>query len=290
MRIFLLCIDALEYDFVAKRDFPHLKQKQFFKVKIPRECMSIFKDESGKEFVSPYTPVIWKVIFTGKTPRKMSEAKPPERWRNPLLNWLRSIWFVRSIYVGLIELGIVRAGLPSRLGFKRKPLAEPYETFLQMAEKPVIVHNPLTSDVKWVDKPLHGGFKPKEIVESQLEVFEKEKQETLSKLDDDWNFFITYTKLLDVVGHLYWHTPLVVEKYYRMVNKFAGQVRNRLSKDALMMVISDHGMRPLHGASAGGEHSHHAFASFSQKIKVLNPLKITDIYNIIVNILRRSLT
>jgi len=250
--------------------------------------MSIFKDENGKEFVSPYTPVIWKVIFTGKTPRKMSEAKPPERWRNPLLNWLRSIWFVRSIYAGLIELGIVRAGLLSRLGFKRKPLAEPYETFLQMAEKPVIVHNPLTSDVKWVAKPLNRKFKPKEIVEDRLKVFMKEIQETFSKLDGDWDLFVVYTKLLDVVGHLYWHAPLVIEKYYRMVDEFARQVQNRLHKNMIMVIVSDHVMRPLHGALVGGEHSHHAFVSFNQKIKVPKPLKITDIYKIIISILRRE--
>jgi len=273
MRIFLLCVDALEYDFVAERDFPHLKQEQFFKVEIPRNCMTIFRDESGKEFVSPWTPVIWKIIFTGKAPHEPSEAKPPERWKNPLLNWLRSIGFVRNTYAGLIKLGILKPGLPARLGFKRKPLAELYETFLQMAKKLVIVHNPLTSDVRWAAKPLQGGFKPKEIVESQLKVFMKEKQETLSKLNEDWDLFVTYTKLLDIVGHLYWHKPLVVEKYYRMVDEFAGQVQNRLPKDTFMMIISDHGMMPLHGVSAGGEHSRHAFASFSHKNRRSNSSK-----------------
>jgi len=287
MRIFLLCVDALEYDFVAERDFSYLKQKQFFKVEIPTNCMSIFRDENGEEILSPYTPVIWKTIFTGKSPSEPSEAKPPERWKNPLLNWLRSISLARKMYVGLVKIGILKFGLPERLGFERTPLAEPSETFLRMAKRPIIVHNPLASDIRWIAKPLHGGFKPKEIVEDRLKVFMKEKEETLSKLDEDWDLFITYTKLLDIVGHLYWHKSWIVRKYYRMVDRFAGQVQSQLPKDAFMMIISDHGMKPMHGLSVGGEHSHHAFASFSHKIAVPTPLKITDIYDVIVSILNR---
>lgn len=83
MRVFLYCIDALEYDFLDSGDFEALKQTQYHKVEIPEKCMTILDDGSLK----PFTPVIWKAILTGESEEDTASVKP-QRYENSLVNWL----------------------------------------------------------------------------------------------------------------------------------------------------------------------------------------------------------
>lgn len=284
MRVFLFCVDALEYDFVKDRPFPHLKQKQFFKIPIPRRAMTILKDGT----TIPYTPIIWKAIFTGKV--EQTKPKPMRAffpWESRALNWLKSKQIVDSVYALILERGIVKPGFPKRLGFKRKNhLAEDRETFISISKKPIIVHNPLKSDVRWGSKE----FDPKETLEYTMNVFQDKRRETLLKLSkENWDLFIVYDKLLDVVGHLFWQMDRRVETYYRIVDDFAGEIQGNLSPEDVMIIVSDHGMEPLKGTKhRGGDHSRHAYASFSHKNEVPQPLKITDFYQITCDLLQQN--
>lgn len=289
MKVFLLCVDALEYDLVKDRPFSHLKQKQFFRVHIPRECMTLLKD--GR--TTPYTPVVWKAIFTGKI--EQTKPEPYEevmRFESRTVNWLKSIDVVDRIYVSLIRHNLFKIGLPERFGFKRKDVLQDENTFISKSVKPIIIHNPLKADVKWNIKGgalREGGFSFSEIAQSNLEVFQRERQETFAQLKGDWDLFIVYTKLLDTIGHLFWQKDKIVEKYYKMVDEFAREIQSNLPDDTLMVILSDHGMRRLKGTTyQGGEHSHHAYASFSHKTKVPKPLKITDFYSIISHCLQKE--
>lgn len=286
MKVFLLCVDALEYDFVKGRPFSHLKQKQFFRVHIPRECMTLLKD--GR--TTPYTPVVWKAIFTGKIEQTKPEPyKKTMRFENRTVNWLKSIDVVNKIYVSLIRHNLFKIGLPERLGFKRKDVLQTEDTFISQSTKPVVIHNPLKADVKWNVKATRGRFSFSEVVQSNLEVFQKERQETFVELKCDWDLFVVYTKLLDTIGHLFWQKDEIVEKYYKMVDQFAGEIQSNLPDGTFMVILSDHGMRPLKGTTyQGGQHSHHAYASFNHKIKVPEPFKITDFHSIISNCLRKE--
>jgi phosphopentomutase len=145
----------------------------------------------------------------------------------------------------------------------------------------------LLTSFEWTGISLDTGFDASEIAQSSHKVFENERSVTLAKLDTDWNLFIVYTKLLDIVGHLYWQKNEIVEKHYKMIDDFAGEIQNKLPDDAFMIIVSDHGMRTLKGTKhRGGEHSHHAYARFSHEIDVPKPLKITDLYRIIVTMLK----
>lgn len=291
MKVFLLCVDALEYDFVKNRDYYNLKQNQFLKVRIPREAMTIFEGgilfEDSHPRVGPFTPVIWKAIFTGKIEQKELKAKPKiQHWENSIMNWLKSRSIANRLYVFLIQKGFVKSGLPTRLGFKRKDYLRSEETLISKSSNPVIIHNPLKVNVKWSAKGLNEGFEPKEIIESRLEVFHREKEETFKKMSKNWDLLVVYTKFLDVIGHLCWQKDRVVAKYYHMIDYFAGEIQEKLSDDVCMIIISDHGMMPLRETNyQGGEHSHHAFFSSSHRIEVPNPLEITDLYDIIVHLL-----
>lgn len=120
-------------------------------------------------------------------------------------------------------------------------------------------------------------------------MFQKERRETLAKLKSDWNLFIIYTKLLDAVRHLFWQKDKIVEKYYKMVDEFAGEIQFNLPENTLMIILSDHGMQRLKGTLyQGGRHSFHSFASLSQEVEAPKPLKITDFYSIVCNHLQKE--
>jgi len=239
--------------------------------------------------LSPFTPVVWKAIFTGKTEESEPQPKPEiVHWNSAALNWLRSKKLARRLYAFLLRKRFLRAGFPERLGFGRKDLLQEADTFISRSSKPIMIHNPLKADVKWEVKGLHSPFDPSEIAESQVKVFQKERLETLARLKDDWDLFVVYTKLLDIVGHLFWQRDETMEEYYQLVEDFARDIQSSLSDETFMMVISDHGMRPLEGTrQQGGEHSHHAYASFSHEIEAPPPREITDLSPIISELLRR---
>lgn len=285
MRVFLLCIDGLEYHFVKKRPYLHLKQEEFFKIPIPLECMSILKD--GR--IAPFTPVIWKTIFTGKIEQTKPKPKPETMpFKSKTLNLLKSISVVHRTYVLLLRHNLIKVGLPERLGFRRRDFLQAEVTFISKSKRPIVIHNPLKADVRWNVKA-YREFSFSEVVQSNLEVFQKERQETLAKLKSDWDLFVIYTKLLDAIGHLFWQKDKIVEKYYKMVDEFAGEIQSNLPDNTLMIILSDHGMQRLKGTLyQGGQHSHHAYASFSQKIDFPKPLKITDFYSIVCDHLQKG--
>ncbi|KXB04315.1 hypothetical protein AKJ48_03000 [candidate division MSBL1 archaeon SCGC-AAA261O19] len=287
MKLFILAVDALEYDFIESRDYAHLKQEQFFKVKIPRRCMTIFEDGN----LSPWTPLIWKAILTGGISQRKPKPKPEQHWvgkllKNKLLTRIRLARGINSLYRFLVsKLSKAPAIQEIRRGI---PLQDQH-TIMVRADNPAVINNPLEAPIEWgVPKALHSDFHPREIVRSHLEKFRKIKKETLSKVDRDWDLFLIYNKLLDIVGHLYWQKNHTVEKYYSIMDNFAGEIQRKLSDEAFMVIISDHGMRPLKGTKhQGGEHSHHAFVSFNHKLPI-GKLSFTDIYPLLTEIMEEQ--
>ena len=279
LKVFFLALDALEYDFISPRNFPNLKQRQFVKVQIPWECMTVWPDG----VVEPFTPVIWKIIFTGKNDQNEPTPPPkwPPPWKNRFLNSLRDIRIVRETYAYCIKHSLLKRGFPEKIGFQRQEGLDLKESFVGYADNPVLIHNPLEVSVKWELEPFHGEFDPVKVVRAYRDDFQREREETLRRIDDEWDLFLVYIKFLDVVGHLLWQRNDVIEQYYKLVDQFAGEIQSRIG-DAFMIIISDHGMMPLKGTRhQGGDHSHHAFASFSREVSNGFPLKITDIHNIV---------
>lgn len=246
MRVFLFCIDALEYDFVVDRDFPNIKQAQAEKVHIPLNCMT----QKADGLITPFSPVMWKQILTGRV-ESDSVTEKPERYKNRVLNWLIRRKTTRSLYKYVTSTGLIRKGLPLRMGFERKNILEGEESLLTVAKKPVILQNPVIAEVKWAGIKT-GEFKPLEILEKFVDIFEEERIEALERMKEDWDLFLFYTKILDTSGHLLWGMDDQMEKYYRKIEKLAGEIRESLPSDAVMITISDHGMSLLPESRIGG--------------------------------------
>ena len=284
MRMIVLAVDGLEYDFVEPRKFPFLKQRQYHRVEIPRDCLT-YVDGIG---YTPFTPVIWTTILTGKKPSEHGVTREDalRHWKNPVLHQLEKIKAVKKLYAKLVSMGVISAKTLEKLGFKRYNPLENIRTILDEAEKPIVIRNPVTTDVKWTSKSVEY-FSLEEAVESHVQNFRKAERETLNAIDRDWDLLFTYIKLLDAIGHIYWQRDKTVAKYYRMVDHFAYQVKSRMPKNSILVILSDHGMKPLRNSKVGGEHSCHAFISFSRKVDVPSNLKITDIYYVLKGLLEK---
>lgn len=247
MKLFLFCVDALDYDFVEPRSFPNIKQEHYVKVEIPRRCMTIFEEFPSpwvEDKTAPFTPVIWETILTGKCNQKEPMPKPLKHSRD---------W-------------------------------NPH-TIASHAKHPVIINSPLKADVKWQRLPLASECSFEKIAQSVYNVFSHVIHEVYSKLECRWDLFLVYTKLLDVVGHLYWQRDNVIERYYMLIEDFTRQLKLKLDDDTFLALISDHGMSALKGTNRfGGQHSHYAFASFSHNLPYEH-LAITDLHDLFASII-----
>lgn len=67
MRVVIISLDALEYDYIHERDYPNLKQKYYGMVDL--EPYAATRPE-GHGSGNPYTPHIYSIYFTGKLPTK----------------------------------------------------------------------------------------------------------------------------------------------------------------------------------------------------------------------------
>jgi hypothetical protein len=269
MRVFLFCIDALEYDFVVDRDYPNIKQVQAEKVHIPLNCMT----QKADGLITPFTPVMWKQILTGRLESE-SVTEKPERYKNSVLNWLTRRSIARGLYKFLISTGLIRRGLPLRSGFERKNILEGEESLLTVAKNPIILQNPVIAEVKWAGIKT-GEFKPFEILDKFVDIFEEERMEVLERMKEDWDLLLFFTKLLDTSGHLLWGRDDYIKKYYNKIEKLAGEIKESLPSDAVMITLSDHGMTLLPESRIGGRHSHNAFMSMS------HPAQIPEYFNIL---------
>jgi len=282
MQVFLYCVDALEFDFIQQRNYPNLKQAQFEKVHIPLRCMT----EKSDGLITPFSPVMWKQILTGRC-ESDAPARKPDRYKNPVLNWLLGRNVVRNFWRFLISNRLIKKGLPVQFGFERKNILEGEESLLTVATNLFILQDPVIAEVKWAGvKSLE--FKPLETLEYFVGIFEDERKETLSRIKGDWDLFLFYTKLLDVSGHLLWGRDNHMEKYYQKIEQLAREIRDSLPSDAAMIVLSDHGMRLLEGSRIGGRHSHHAYISFSHPIQTPENFNILHIRNIVEGMMKET--
>jgi len=243
--------------------------------------MTILEDGSLK----PFTPVIWKAILTGES-EEDSPSPKPERYENSVVNWFHSKKIFRKMWRKVLDWGLFRRDLPVKLGFNRKDILAGVDSLLDTAEHPIVQQNPVLAEVKWTG--IGAGIEPLEVVGKFEKIFQEEKNEALERLNEPWDLYIFYTKIIDVVGHLLWGRGNYTETYYTIIDNFAAHLKKTLGDDVAFIVLSDHGIKGIEGISIGGEHSHHAYVSFNRPVEVPKQLSILHIRDIIERFLKEE--
>lgn len=294
-RFVILGFDGLEYNLVERFNLTSLKQEQYGKVMIPKECfIKVDSPHFASSHFEPWTPLVWYSFLTGKLPSSkfLRDVKIGGKWNNNLLNAIEDLSFtlglgnLRRISARAIE--ILRI-----LGFQKKlPVIQDYRvpTLFDHIDKTIDIDVPIYS------KNWHFGLSERtdenfidfinRSLKVELDRFDEKKKVVLDilKTDGNWTLLMMYTKLLDTYGELSFNRKLSL--IYSLVDKFVKDVKSLLNKrwgsQYLLLIISDHGIKNIVGTRFG-EHSSYAFYSLNIPIPLKN-VRITDFYPLIRNL------
>jgi len=295
MKCMILAFDGLEYNFVEIFDLENLKQREYGKVQLPKECFKEvnlgYTNEMHKE---PWTPLVWFSFLTGKLPKEDNFVV--KKWDNKLLNVLRTL----SVKIGLSRS--MRSGIGkilTSLGFSLRIFdRDDYKvpTIFDLTEKFHATNVPVFSR-GWTFEfeKIPDDFDNFEdflnsALTTELRKFNELRDQTLSFLERniDWNLAMVYFKTLDSFGEVCFENTEKIRDIYSKVDKFVKEVKCKLNDKCFVLIISDHGMERL-GKHSFGKHSNYAFYSMNRKLGLKNP-KITDFYLLIKNVLEDNLT
>ena len=276
MRVFILGIDGLEYNFVEKYRLRNLKQVEYGKI-----------DLSDMEEI--LTPVIWGSFVTGRVQLKRDVTTI--KWDNKFVEFLKKV----SVKIGLHKIK-GKGKLIEKLGIahRRDHTWEDYKekgvkTIFDYAKNPISLHVPTINDRSEFRKTapllveiIENRDKEYEYLRIFWKQFKEIRKEVYEKLNDNWDLFMVHFQLLDFLGHLYAGRPNIhLYKGYLAFDELVYKLKRKL-EGVFFLIISDHGMKPL---GRFGDHSEYGFWSSNIRLGLKNP-KITDFYQIIIEKLR----
>lgn len=258
MRVVILAFDGLEYDLVVKYRLTHFMQMKYGKVSIPKECYITTKDPAGKEYSEPWTFYVWPTILSGKLPKEIGISKETLlKWDNPVLQLIRVI----TMKIGLGKIKN-KGKLFEKMGFKRGFTLSDYkcDTIFHHAKNPVAINVPTISrewGIRW------GNMSFDERIKASWSHFFRIKQQTLNTVKNgEWDLLVSYTRILDVVGHIRYGRFIDLFKAYNICNRYVSEVKKLLDNNTICLVISDHGMKRFN-KTIYGVHSDHGFYSIN---------------------------
>lgn len=278
MKVAILAFDGLEYDLVERFRLKNIKQKQYGKLSIPKECYTETRDPRGEKVYEPWTPYVWSTFLTGKLPAATGISRETLiKWNKPALQFLRTF----SMKIGLDRIRN-KGKIFEKLGFRRKHFSlEDHKcaTIFTYAKAPCIINVPTISKEWGVELE---GRNFTEMIKASWHCFYAVRGKTLKAVKDgNWDLLMAYTRLLDVIGELCFGDFKKLFKAYTICNKFVGEVKELLGENTVFLIISDHGMERF-GNTPFGKHSDHAFYSLN-KVTNWKPTSILGFFNQIIN-------
>ena len=275
MRVFILGLDALEYNIVAENTgLKNLKQKEYGKLGLPRQVM--VRIEGGD--ITPYTPLVWSAIVTGRLPQETGLMVA--RWNNRVLNLLKQV--TKKTKLDKVK---GKGNILTFMGFKKFPWSRKNytaKTIFDLTSRSIQVNIP-TVDEKW-DLSFRKGLTIAQQKDKMRLQFFKISEKIKMKMKEDWELFMGYTKLLDIFGHTAWNTKELM-RMYQKADSLVGELKKLIDGEHLFLVVSDHGMERLEGTKHGGKHTLHAYYSSNIPLNLRATPTILDIFRIVEDFL-----
>jgi len=276
MKVFIIAIDALEYYYIKKRKyFKNLRQVEFGKV-----------DPCNPELLSP---IIWSSFLTGKTSEEHGVDRIP---------FNNSFGDVLNFGLKVLNYFNIKPGFSTQYKIRKffginKIFPKPKgKTFLDFAESKCVNFPCINYDFEEGAQPTYdwslGKISVYKMKRQLFKAQEKYERDVFESLDDDWNLFACYFPLLDFVQHILYFDKNVVEKTYEIMDSFVKKIKDFLSKDDIILIVSDHGSvnviedKSLIGDFGHPSHSNWGYYSINRKMNLKNP-RIIDFFNIIRN-------
>lgn len=276
MRVFILGLDGLEHNLVAKNPgLKNLRQKEYGKLRLPRQVM--VKTKEGD--LTPYTPLVWSTMVTGRLPEETGLMYA--QWNNRVMNLLKRL----TIKVGLDKVK-GKGKVLTFMGFKKIPWSrENYhvKTIFDLTSKSIQVNVP-TVDPKW-KLCFAKGLTIAQLKDKMRLHFVKVSEKIKMETKKDWELFMGYTRLLDIFGHTAWNTKELM-RMYQKADSLVGELKKLIDGKYLFLVVSDHGMERLKGTKHGGKHTFYAYYSSNIPLN-LEASTIADVFRIVEDFLEK---
>lgn len=269
MRVLVLALDGLEYDLVIKWRMRNLLQKKYGKIELGEEHYYMN--------LEPYTPIVWASFITGLPP---SRHKVRSLWTyGRVLDFIRElpvISWVKNKRKILYKLGILEPKIVRKENLNAKTIFDVVKPSIAVR---VITYNDDVEQWRRASKAmLFGGVKKYE--EVLWENHREREKELFENLNKNWRLLMAYFRIADEKGHIHIaKRPYILKRVYRRLDMLAYKVRKQLPGDTILLIVSDHGMKPAPDGT--GVHSHHAFWSINIDTD-WKPKKITDFFPQIV--------
>lgn len=285
MKLLILGFDALEYNLVERYKLNALKQKQYGKLSIPKECYTETVDFFGNKVYEPWSPYVWSAFLTGKTPKELGLKKENIAERtNRVINFVRKIVIKMHLESAWMKSRKMLGWVVKRFGGERKRLIlDKEQTFLKNVDDFLAINFPMLSSEWVLDLP---SSDLNEVVKEYWKQYFKIRARTLQAIKDNQHTVIlSYTRLLDIIGELCYGNKLMMMKAYFEINDFVKQIHEILPNGAICLIVSDHGIEVF--GEKFGKHSEHAFWSLNITTE-WNPRSIIDFYSELKKLLQNE--
>lgn len=269
--IFILCIDALDYDLVEEIGLNNLKQLNYGKIVVP----------INKKIGLPISTEVWASFLTGRHISKSFENY--SIYINILLKI--SDFFNITIASGIgkkVKDFLKKLGFnaPIRFGSLNK------KTFLDITNSmeinlPFYSFDNKTFDIGYLFGT--GKLSLKQTIKEIDSIYEMRKIQIINEIDNIGNkdIIFAYVHSLDMLQHLLFLNIKKIEQYYIDLDYYVSILKRKIKKsfgDVIFIIVSDHGFD-----FDKGTHSMNGFYSSNTPL-IPKPEKITDFYGIILKI------
>lgn len=265
MKIFIIGIDALEYDLVEKYDLKNLKQEEYGKVIVP----------INKKTNSPVTPQVWASFLTGE----IQDANFEEKSENQgfLLIYQLLGYTKRFFNPGWGIMHFLHRKMKIHKDFSRLNST----TFLERCNSDyynIPFYDFSKNDIDYffkMDEYLSGRINLNSYRNYLIKSFKNIKSRIILKLKKSHaDLFFCYFHNLDYVQHFFFHDLEFLQESYKAYDNLIGKIRKKFDP-YIILIISDHGQKK-------GMHTNYGFYSLNKKMDIGNP-RMTDFYNLFMN-------
>ena len=251
-RVILIGIDGADYHitkkFIKENKLPNLK-------KIAEEGIY----SKLKSTIPPLSPSAWTSIFTGCTPAEhgiygFTKKRKNSYFPRPISTKDRkvdAIWTILSQHgKRCILINIPFSYPPEKInGIMITGLGTPSKDsdFVYPSEyKKIILEEFPDYDVDFgedtIDKRNPNSVLPKidKVTNAQIELTKK------LFVEEDWDFFCSVFRSLDVIQHFFINDLEKILMYYRVIDDFIGWLLSNIDLNDTLIICSDHGFRYSH--------------------------------------------
>ncbi len=274
MRIFILGLDGLEYNYAAKWKLRGLLQRTCGRYYVGKEYWIWIKGRGA-----PFSPKVWGSFITG-VPPEVHGIKDFFTYKHSFINLIRKVPLLTNFRTKYSHKILKKFGV-KRHYYEKKDLSTP--TIFDIVTPSIAVDVPGYNmeleevEKRWRSKTLE------EIMDRTIEHFLKKLDRVKILLDSPWKLFMFYVRVLDNAGHTC--TVSRLKTYYQSMDNLVYELKELLPKKVGFLIASDHGMTQLTREKLGRKinvHSKHGFFSLNFKTS-WKPKSVLDFKPAIVN-------